>query len=510
MRGEIYCSTRCAREAARHPLWRRLRGPLSRPVSPWIAIAAVALAGIGPVILALHTVTELDRLHAPGPFPSLRRASEGARLEEVVETADGTRLAGRAENGQAVFLYAAGRLVGSSFVEGGRFRFDGVREKGPYGVRSMPVAGGPQAAAPRTETAEGPPVPSARPAPTASVAIAASLPKPTSAAPEALPDPARVPVVAPAAPPAIAAALPPPAARPRSARPAATPTPETRLSIRFSPPRTEPAAPPASSAAPPAIPDSPAPVTSAAEGIPPDLTRGPTDRPQILVSFDAGSSDRGASQILDALSSRGIRTTVFLTGEFIRRYPALVRRIAQDGHEVGNHTDTHPHLTTFAADGRQVTRPGVDRAFIAGELARTARLYRDTTGLSMAPLWRAPFGEHNPQIRRWAAEQGYWHVGWTGGRGGLDGLDWISSPGARGYQSAEALLKRLVRHADNGGIVLLHLGSDRSEPVAERIDVLLDGLKARRFELVRASDFLSREGLNAERLASFRQPAAAR
>jgi peptidoglycan/xylan/chitin deacetylase (PgdA/CDA1 family) len=250
-------------------------------------------------------------------------------------------------------------------------------------------------------------------------------------------------------------------------------------------------------------------VTSAAEGVPPDLTRGPTDRPQVLVSFDGGSSDRGAAQILDALASRGIRTTVFLTGEFIRRYPELVRRIAQDGHEVGNHTDTHPHLTTFAAEGRQVTRPGVDRAFLAGELMRTARLYRDVTGRTMAPLWRAPFGEHNPQIRRWAAEQGYWHVGWTGGHGGLDGLDWISDPRARGYQSADTLLKRLVRRAENGGIVLLHLGSDRSEPVAERIDILLDGLRARRFEFVRASDFLARQGWDAERLASFRQAGAA-
>jgi peptidoglycan/xylan/chitin deacetylase (PgdA/CDA1 family) len=127
----------------------------------------------------------------------------------------------------------------------------------------------------------------------------------------------------------------------------------------------------------------------------------------------------------------------------------------------------------------------------------------------MAPLWRAPFGEHNPQIRRWAAEQGYWHVGWTGGRGGLDGLDWISDPRARGYQSAQTLLTRLVRRAENGGIVLLHLGSDRSEPVAERIDILLDGLKARRFEFVRASDFLARQGWDAERLASFRQAGAA-
>ena len=191
------------------------------------------------------------------------------------------------------------------------------------------------------------------------------------------------------------------------------------------------------------------------------MTRGPSDRREVLVSFDAGSSDRGASEILDALAKRNIRTTIFVTGEFVRRYPEIARRIAADGHEVGNHTDTHPHLTTYASDGRQTTRLGVDRAFVAGELARTARLYRDATGQTMAPLWRAPFGEHNAEIRRWAAEQGYWHVGWTGGRTGLDGLDWITDPSARGYRSAERLLSRLVQHAENGGIVLLHLGSDR-------------------------------------------------
>src|SRR5262249_39826501 len=83
-------------------------------------------------------------------------------------------LAGRAENGQAVFLYAEGKLVASAFVEDGRFRFDGVREKGPYGVRSLPVAGRPPS----------------RPAPahagsaeTASVAGAAPRPGPPPARP---------------------------------------------------------------------------------------------------------------------------------------------------------------------------------------------------------------------------------------------------------------------------------------------------------------------------------------
>ena len=185
-----------------------------------------------------------------------------------------------------------------------------------------------------------------------------------------------------------------------------------------------------------------------------------------------------------------------------------MRRIAADGHEVGNHTDTHPHLTTYASDGRQVTRLGVDRAFVAGELARTARLYREATGRSMAPLWRAPFGEHNPEIRRWAAEQGYWHVGWTGGRSGLDGLDWVTDPGSRAYQPADRLLERLVRHAENGGIVLLHLGSDREEPVASKIAVLFDGLKARGFRFARASEFLARQGYDEAKLAAFREPSS--
>ncbi len=222
------------------------------------------------------------------------------------------------------------------------------------------------------------------------------------------------------------------------------------------------------------------------------------------MSFDAGSSDRGAAVILDALARRGIRTTIFLTGEFIRRYPETARRIAADGHEVGNHTDSHPHLTTYAYDGRQVTRVGVDRAFLAGELARTARLYRDATGRAMAPLWRAPFGEHNPEIRRWAAEQGYWHVGWTGGRSGLDGMDWVNDPRSRSFQTSERLVARLVGRADNGGIVLLHLGSDRDEPVASRIGALLDGLTDRGFRFARASEFLEREGFDAGRLAEFR------
>jgi peptidoglycan/xylan/chitin deacetylase (PgdA/CDA1 family) len=226
----------------------------------------------------------------------------------------------------------------------------------------------------------------------------------------------------------------------------------------------------------------------------PDLTRGSTTRREVVLSFDAGSSDRGALEILDTLRARGIRTTIFLTGEFIRKYPDIARRIAADGHEAGNHTDDHPHLTTYAENGRQATRRGVTREFLVGELERADQAYRAATGREMAPVWRAPFGEENAEIRTWAAAAGWAHVGWTQGiESGLDSLDWVADPASPRFHSSESIVRRLLSRASNGGIILMHLGTDREhDPVAAHLSELLDGLTREGFRLARATDFLSR------------------
>ena len=224
--------------------------------------------------------------------------------------------------------------------------------------------------------------------------------------------------------------------------------------------------------------------------VPPPSAAG--EEKPIVVSFDAGSSDRGAAEILDALRGRGIRTTIFLTGQFIRRYPELTRRIAEDGHEVGNHTWDHPHLTTYAADGRQTTRPGVTEESVRDELLRTASLYRETTGRGMAPLWRAPFGEENAEIRQWALRAGFAHVSWThGGASSLDALDWVSDPGSPRYRSSERVISRLLASARPGGIILMHLGSDRDDPVGGHLPRLLDTLASEGYRFSTASELIA-------------------
>lgn len=188
------------------------------------------------------------------------------------------------------------------------------------------------------------------------------------------------------------------------------------------------------------------------------LSRGPRSGRSLVLSFDGGSTAEVAAEILDTLKARQVRTTLFLTGAFIRRYPELVKRMAHDGHELGNHTLTHPH---FAPGGRR--DPKWTRERVQHELLEADRALFALLGRPMDPYWRAPYGEQTAEIRAWAEEIGYRHVGWSEG---ADTLDWATAADRKLYRSGAAILDRLQRRLDkdgNGMIVLMHLGSARPE-----------------------------------------------
>lgn len=233
---------------------------------------------------------------------------------------------------------------------------------------------------------------------------------------------------------------------------------------------------------------------------PPDITRGRADRMEVSITFDGGSDDNDAAVILKALRDRGIKTTIFLTGAFITNYPELVRQMVVDGHEIGNHTLSHPHLTDFERTYRHSTLKGVDRAMLSRELRGAAKLFKDVAGVEMAPLWRAPYGEVNAEIRRWAFEEGYAHVGWTYDskrRESLDTLDWVDDAGSRLYRTSKEIRDRILNFGNGrvgGGIVLMHLGSGRkTDKASSRLGEMLDALQSRGFKLVKLSTLLDGE-----------------
>ena len=231
-----------------------------------------------------------------------------------------------------------------------------------------------------------------------------------------------------------------------------------------------------------------------------DFWRGPVQVPAVALTFDGGSDNNVADEILDILREQGVKATFFLTGEFIRRFPDTVRRIVAEGHVVGNHTWSHPHLTTFAENHRQDTRPGVDRQFVQQQLLKTAELFRKVTGRDMAPYWRAPYGEENREIRLWAAEIGYRHVGWTVGKDwhhSMDTLDWVADTTSVAYLSSDQVVQRVLSfgkddpHGANGAIVLMHLGTNRVRDFPHRrLPEIIDGLRRQGYRLVSIPELL--------------------
>lgn len=245
----------------------------------------------------------------------------------------------------------------------------------------------------------------------------------------------------------------------------------------------------------------------AAVMVPLSLERGAAHVPVYALTFDAHEAVGGAREVLAILRQRQIRVTIFATGRFALRFPEILAEASADGHEIGNHTFSHPHLTTYATDGKQRTAPGVTRQFLHRELLRAEVAIAAAVGRPPAKLWRAPFGEVNGEILQWACELGYVHVGWTrDGRHSLDALDWVADQRSSRFLDPEALVRRLLRALERqpsggaGSILLMHLGSDRLEPPWPlALPMLLDELDRRGLRPVAAGELITGPAPCAER-----------
>ncbi len=229
-----------------------------------------------------------------------------------------------------------------------------------------------------------------------------------------------------------------------------------------------------------------------------EMTRGPVDKRQVALTFDGGSIDNIAIEILDILKEAKIKSTFFLTGEFIRKHPKTVKRIVNDGHDVGNHTWSHPKMTSFEENRKHETLETVNEDYLSKELQKTASLFKVVTGAEMSALWRAPYGYYNDEILEWAAKTGYKHIGWTVGRGweeNMDTLDWVKDKDSKAYHTADEIAEKILNYANrkgrgaNGAIILMHLGSLREDDFPhQRLPDIIAGLQDKGYALVTISE----------------------
>lgn len=181
------------------------------------------------------------------------------------------------------------------------------------------------------------------------------------------------------------------------------------------------------------------------------ITHG-NDPTQIALTFDDGPNDPCSPHLLDLLAKHQARATFFLIGKYVRRRPDIARAIQAAGHEIGNHTYSHPNLI-FVSGAR-----------LRQELTDCGKALEDALGTKTS-LFRPPFGGRRPNVLRTARALGMEPVMWS-----VTGYDWNA-------KSAEFILGKVTARLESSGmrrgeVVLLHdgshmaFGADRSHTLA--------------------------------------------
>lgn len=199
-----------------------------------------------------------------------------------------------------------------------------------------------------------------------------------------------------------------------------------------------------------------------------EVTKGNPNSRKIALTFDAGASPLPTPDILDILARHGIHATFFLTGAWIEKNPDLTCRIANEGHEIGNHTFSHKGLTKLTA--RETME----------ELERTEQLMLKLTGRSTKPLVRVPYGVRDKRVISVLSKAGYRSIYWN-----LDSWD-----GFKKDITPDEIKQRVLSKVSNGSIILFHCGS---RATADTLDSILQQLLSEGYEPVTISDLLSNQ-----------------
>ncbi len=190
---------------------------------------------------------------------------------------------------------------------------------------------------------------------------------------------------------------------------------------------------------------------------------GPTDQREIALSFDDGPwSDPPSIDFVNELKQLGVNGTFFEIGEQISEFDptgAVERAMLADGDMIGNHTWTHPDMTTLSP-AQQTT-----------ELDQTNQAIRRATGFTPC-LWRPPYGATSPALESLARSLGLITVDWD-----IDPRDW-ALPGTG------SIVATVLKEAQNGGITEMHFGGGPREETLQALPQIIADLKARGYRFV--------------------------
>ncbi len=190
-----------------------------------------------------------------------------------------------------------------------------------------------------------------------------------------------------------------------------------------------------------------------------------TDEKKIAFTMNCAWNADDIDSILETLKNNDVHITFFMVGEWVDKYPEAVKKIYEAGHEIGSHSNTHPHVNNLSAEKN------------LEEIKLSVNKIEQITG-QKTNIYRAPYGEYNDTVIKTAQENGYYTIQWN-----LDTLDYKGLTG-------EEMWNRLKNKLENGSIILSHNGTKHT---ADSLDMLIKNIKEKGYEITTVSDLIYKE-----------------
>lgn len=188
-----------------------------------------------------------------------------------------------------------------------------------------------------------------------------------------------------------------------------------------------------------------------------------TEEKKIAISFDAAWGAEYTTKIMDILEEKNIKTTFFLVGFWVEKYPDKVKEIAQRGHEIANHSTTHPQMSKLGKEQ------------IISEIMSTQKKIEELAGDRAVRLIRPPFGDYNDLLINTCREIGFYPIQWD-----VDSLDWKEL-------GVSPMYDRVTKKVQNGSIILFH---NNAKYTTEALPSILDYLLAEGYTIVPVSELI--------------------
>ncbi|MFV0415356.1 MAG: polysaccharide deacetylase family protein [Chthoniobacterales bacterium] len=221
------------------------------------------------------------------------------------------------------------------------------------------------------------------------------------------------------------------------------------------------------------LPAPPTPIPTPKKPAPPRLSYNniETSRRVVALTFDDGPHAQLTPKLLDLLKKENVKATFYLVGKNAQAYPAIVKRIAEEGHELGNHSWSHPALNRLGANG------------VKSQMDRTTRAIQKASGVTVKTM-RPPYGATNSRLnRRLNEEFGLKVIMWS-----VDPLDWK-------YRNSKRVANSILTKTKPGDIILVH---DIHPSSVAAMSAVISGLKKRGYHFATVSELIALEGAPAE------------